>query len=230
MDTEYKCLSTNLSQTKVTLAEIDNSLGLRSVPTAAYGERSDRPTAKPSGVAEEFEREETRSLSRATQAKTERSSRSQAPPAARRQDPTKSLGHVLQKRRHALGMTQREVASRLGVKPAHVAYLETDRRRPSLGLLAKIASLLELDKERLFNLAHPEARGLLGLRREPKSAGDQGQVWENFRQNRPLLARHQIKPGELKLLRQVNLLGKVSAPRNFLFILNAIRQAVEEEE
>jgi transcriptional regulator with XRE-family HTH domain len=229
MDTEYKCLSTNLSQTKVTLAEIDSSFGLRSVPTAAYGERSDRPTAKQSGVAEEFEREEIRSLS-GTQAKTKRSSRSQAPPMARRQDPTKSLGHVLQKRRHALGMTQREVASRLGVKPAHVAYLETDRRRPSLGLLAKIASLLELDKERLFNLAHPEARGLLGLRREPKSAGNQGQVWENFRQNRPLLARHQIKPGELKLLKQVNLLGKVSAPRNFLFILNAIRQAVEEEE
>jgi len=174
--------------------------------------------------------ERSRTFSSATLAKAKRSSRSQAASTARRQRPRKSLGHVLQEQRYALGMTQREVASRLGVKPAHVAYLETDRRRPSLGLLAKIATLLELDKERLFTLAHPEARGLLGLRREPKSAGDQGQVWENFRQNRPLLARHQIKPGELKLLKQVNLLGKVSAPRNFLFILNAIRQAVEEEE
>jgi hypothetical protein len=28
----------------------------------------------------------------------------------------------------------------------------------------------------------------------------------------------------------VNLLGKITAPRQFVFILNAIRQAVEEEE
>jgi len=34
---------------------------------------------------------------------------------------------------------------------------------------------------------------------------------------------------ELKVLKNVNLLGRVSAPKQFLFILNAIRQAVEEE-
>jgi hypothetical protein len=44
------------------------------------------------------------------------------------------------------------------------------------------------------------------------------------------LARHQVKPRELKVLSQVNLLGTITAPRQFVFILNAIRQAVEEEE
>ena len=39
-----------------------------------------------------------------------------------------------------------------------------------------------------------------------------------------------VKPRELKVLSQVNLLGKITAPRHFLFILNAIRQAVEAEE
>ena len=38
-----------------------------------------------------------------------------------------------------------------------------------------------------------------------------------------------MSPRELKVLSQVNLLGKIAAPRHFLFILNSIRQAVEEE-
>jgi hypothetical protein len=33
-----------------------------------------------------------------------------------------------------------------------------------------------------------------------------------------------------KVLSQVNLVGKITGPRQFVFILNAIRQALEEEE
>ena len=46
---------------------------------------------------------------------------------------------------------------------------------------------------------------------------------------RNVLARYDIKERELKVLSQVNLLGKVIAARQFLFILNAIRNAIEEE-
>jgi len=85
-------------------------------------------------------------------------------------------------------------------------------------------------KSRCF-LAHPEAGSLLNDRREPtQAARDPEQVWRDFTGNKAMLARHQIKPNELKVLSQVNLLGKVAAPRQFLFILNAIRQAVDEEE
>jgi hypothetical protein len=56
------------------------------------------------------------------------------------------------------------------------------------------------------------------------------QVWRDFTGHKAMLARHQVKPNELRVLSQVNLLGKVAAPRHFFFILNAIRQAVEEEE
>jgi hypothetical protein len=34
---------------------------------------------------------------------------------------------------------------------------------------------------------------------------------------------------ELKVLQKVSMLGRISSPNQFLFILNAIRQAVEEE-
>jgi transcriptional regulator with XRE-family HTH domain len=143
----------------------------------------------------------------------------------------KSLGQVLKSQREILGLTQRELALKLDVKASHVAYLEKDRRRPSLGLVSRIANVLGLEKEALFLLAHPEASSLLSERREA-AAPDRNpdQVWRDFTGNKAMLARHQVKPSELKVLSQVNLLGKVAAPRHFFFILNAIRQAVEEEE
>jgi transcriptional regulator with XRE-family HTH domain len=142
----------------------------------------------------------------------------------------KTLGMVLKDRRALLRLTQRELALRLGVKSSHVAYLETDRRRPSLGLLSRIAEVLGLPKESLFALAHPEASSFLGTTCEPAPPQEQDQAWQEFAGNEALLARHQVKPRELEVLSQVNLLGKVTAPRQFVFILNAIRKAVEEEE
>jgi transcriptional regulator with XRE-family HTH domain len=49
------------------------------------------------------------------------------------------LGQVLKNHRVALAMTQRELATKLNVKPSQVAYLETGRRRPSSALLGRIA-------------------------------------------------------------------------------------------
>ena len=149
--------------------------------------------------------------------------------AKRRRCSRGALGEVLQKRRHALGMTQRELADRLGVKGAHVAYLEGGQRRPSLGLLGRIAEVLGLDREQLFMLVHPEVHSMLRAKSRPKAPAKKDAAWTEFRANRGLLAQHQIKARELKVLSQVNLLGKISSPRHFMFILNAIRQAVDEE-
>lgn len=141
----------------------------------------------------------------------------------------KTLGEVLKSQRETLALTQRELATRIGVKPSHVAYLETNRRRPSLGLVARIAEVLHLDKETLFLLAHPEARELLSARRAPSAYRDRVNVWRDFAQDKALLKRHQVNQQELRVLSHVNMLGKIAAPRHYLFILNAIRQAVEEE-
>ena len=142
----------------------------------------------------------------------------------------KTLGEVLKSGRADLRLTQRELALKLGVKPSHIAYIETNRRRPSLGLLSRMADVLGLPKESLFILAHPEASSLMGTPRNAAPRQERDQAWQEFAGNEALLARHQVKPRELKVLSQVNLLGKITAPRQFVFILNAIRQAVEEEE
>lgn len=140
----------------------------------------------------------------------------------------KTLGGVLKERRDLMGLTQRQLAARLGVKASHVAYLENGRRRPSLSLLRRLADVLGLDKESTFLLAHPEARDLISHHRADHARRTEN-VWRKFLNDRSVIARYHIKPGEMRVLKQVNMLGRVSSPRQFLFILNSIRQAVDQD-
>ncbi len=137
----------------------------------------------------------------------------------------RTLGEVIKDRREFLRLTQRELASKLGVKASHVAYLENGRRGPSLALLKRISDVLGVKKEDLFLLAHPEAKDLIAGNGRPEKGAD---AWRQFSADRALQARYQVTPAELRVLKQVNGLGRVSSPRHFLFILNSIRQAVED--
>lgn len=115
------------------------------------------------------------------------------------------------------------------MKSSHIGYLEGGRRRPSLALLGRIANVLGLEPKPLFLLAHPEAKELLNAHcPECNCAVTHGQAWRNFIGNKALLRRHSITRGELNVLKQVNMLGEITLQRHFLFILNSIRQAVEE--
>ena len=140
----------------------------------------------------------------------------------------KTLGSVIKNQRKALGLTQRRLAERLGVKAAHVAYLELNQRRPSISLLGRIADVLGLERQPLFVLAHPEAGSLLAA---PKKLAPfrKDKVWRDFKADNALLKQHRVSPRELQVLFQVSLLGKVSTSRQFLFILNSIRHAIENE-
>ena len=140
----------------------------------------------------------------------------------------KTLGEVLKERRELMALTQRQLAAKLGVKASHVAYLENGRRRPSLSLLRRLAEVLGLDKESTFLLAHPEARDLVSHNKVDHARRTEN-VWRNFLNDRSVIARYHIKPGEMRILKQVNMLGRVSSPRQFLFILNSIRQAVDQD-
>jgi transcriptional regulator with XRE-family HTH domain len=138
-----------------------------------------------------------------------------------------TVGQTLKQARKALGLTQQQLAARMGVKPAYVAGLESDKWRPSLGLLSRLAPALDLEPKKLFLLAYPEARSLISAkpRRRPRD-----HAWRAFVKNKRLLARHNVRPHELTVLAQTNSLGQVVAPSDFLFILNSIRQAADPEE
>lgn len=56
----------------------------------------------------------------------------------------KVVGRELRETRHALGLTQAQVAQRLGVSASYIAAVEAGRRNLTLGQLANIANAMRL--------------------------------------------------------------------------------------
>jgi transcriptional regulator with XRE-family HTH domain len=137
------------------------------------------------------------------------------------------LGQLLKGRRQALALSQRALAEKLGVKAAHVAYLEAGRRNPSLPLLKRLANTLGLDSQQLFLLAHPEAKALVSPSVRPASRKRPEQGWRKLISDRALLRRYQVTRRELRALKQLSLFGYVLSPREFLAILTLIRRPDE---
>jgi transcriptional regulator with XRE-family HTH domain len=137
------------------------------------------------------------------------------------------FGGYLRERRQALGFTQRSLARRVGVEGSHIAFLESGRRRPSLGLVKRLADALGLDSGEMLVLAHPEAKDMMKptVRDLTKKAGA---LWQRFVSDRALLARYRVTAHELQLLEHVSLLGTVSSTKNLLAILMLIRDLPEE--
>jgi transcriptional regulator with XRE-family HTH domain len=121
-------------------------------------------------------------------------------------------------------MTQRDLAELVGVKASHIAYIEGEQRNPSLTLLRRLADTLGLNRRELLFLIHPDAKELTD--EQPRQSGNgKPDGWRQFSTNLALLRRYNVSPDELKVLKQVDSLGPVSNPRNFLFVLNSIRMA-----
>ncbi len=139
-----------------------------------------------------------------------------------------SFGKVLKQARLDLGLSQQALARKLGVRASHIGYLEQGRRRPSLTLLNNLADTLGIDKEKLFLLSHPEAKNLIGGTKARRSKPRQSSAWKELLADKPALIRNNVTAKELKVLSHIALLGTVLNPRDYLFILNSIRQAVKE--
>lgn len=142
----------------------------------------------------------------------------------------RTLGVVVKEARVAMEMTQRELARAVRVKPSHIAYIESGKRRPSLTLLRRISTTLGLNPRELLFLAHPDARFLAGFLEHPASIKRADDSWRRFSSNRALLIRHKVTDAELRVLKRVSLLEHVSDPRHFVFVLNAIRQAAVRDD
>jgi transcriptional regulator with XRE-family HTH domain len=131
------------------------------------------------------------------------------------------LGELIKTRREAIGISQRELGRRAGVTASHIAYIESNRRRPSYTLLFRLGQGLKLSRPDLFLLAYPEATPLiLPISQKPDSKA----AWRRFL---AMARRHSVTPRELLVLRKISRLGKISSPKSYLSILNSIRQSLE---
>ena len=132
------------------------------------------------------------------------------------------LGELVRTHRQALGLTQRLLAQKLGIEASHVAFIETGRRKPSLKLIARLADILGIDRQKLLILAHPEAKKFVP-EVKPETPRNAPPSWQRFVKNRQLLARYNITDRELRALENVSSLGTVHSAKEFLAILTLIR-------
>jgi transcriptional regulator with XRE-family HTH domain len=132
------------------------------------------------------------------------------------------LGELVKDRREDLGLSQRSLAQKLGVEASHIAFIESGRRKPSLKLVARLADILDIERQSLLILAHPEAKELIA-ETTPEIRPQPARSWKRFIQNRELLARYNVTDPELRALEQFSFLGTVRSAKEFLTILTLIR-------
>jgi transcriptional regulator with XRE-family HTH domain len=138
----------------------------------------------------------------------------------------KSLGHTLRKWRQEAGLSQRAVAALIGVNASHIANIEGNKRKPSIFVLSRIASLINVDARAMYLLVWPEASELVGKTEHPTRID----AWRLFSGNRSVLRRWSVSNSEMRFLRQLNQLGVVTKPTSYFFVLNSVRQAIAPRE
>ena len=69
---------------------------------------------------------------------------------------------------------------------------------------------------------HPEVHKILN----PLAPTQVGSAWEQFRNDDHIRRLYSISDGEMEMLSRVASLGEVRSPREFIYILNSVRQAL----
>jgi transcriptional regulator with XRE-family HTH domain len=131
------------------------------------------------------------------------------------------LAAFLKARRHALGLTQQSLAQKLGVRASHIALLENGRRRPSLGLVVRLATALDADGRELLQLAYPEVRALVAP--IPQRRMKVSRSWQRLFKNTALLARYRVTRQELEVFEHLGVLGGQLTTKRLLAILLLVR-------
>jgi len=139
-----------------------------------------------------------------------------------------SLGRLLKRKRKELALTQRSLANQLGVKASHVAYLESGKRKPSLTLMARLEDALGVSRQQIFLLAHPEAAGLVNPRDRMPPRKRPADAWRQLITDRAFLKRHRVTRRELRVFRELSLLGYVLSRHQLLAILTMIREPQDD--
>lgn len=70
----------------------------------------------------------------------------------------KEIGLRIKDRRVAMGLTQEAMAERAGITPTYASHIERGEKRPSLGVLVRIATALDITVDRLLTGSQPADR------------------------------------------------------------------------
>jgi len=126
-----------------------------------------------------------------------------------------TFGQVIRERR-------RQLARRIKTSTPYIGHLEGGKRHPSERVVSRLAEVLGLERRELFLLANPGAAELL----DPRTSNKPPSAWDEFRRDERLRRQHNITAEEMEVLSRVALMGEISSPRDFIYILNAVRHAL----
>lgn len=132
------------------------------------------------------------------------------------------FGQLVRDRRRQMAMTQEELAQRIDTSTPYIGHIESGKRTPSDEILTRLADVLGFDRRELFFMANPNARALF----TPKQQAQTRSAWDEFSRDENLHRLHQITEREMHTLSQVALMGEVRSSRDFIYILNTIRQSM----
>lgn len=134
----------------------------------------------------------------------------------------RTFGGVIRERRRRLDLTQDDVARRIKTSTPYIGHLESGKRHPSERVIARLSEVLGLQSRELYFLANPHARDLLST----ANSGGRHSTWEEFHRDERTRRAHNISAEEMEVLGRIAALGEARSPRDFIYILNAIRQAL----
>jgi transcriptional regulator with XRE-family HTH domain len=134
----------------------------------------------------------------------------------------RNFGRTIYEQRRRLGLTQREIAHRIGTSTPYVGHLEGNKRHPSNKVLSRLAEVLGLDRHDLYLIANPLAERLLSPRKDPKKES----AWKVFLKDLSLQRIHHITADEMNFLSKVAAIGEITSPRDLIFVLIAVRHAL----
>jgi transcriptional regulator with XRE-family HTH domain len=134
----------------------------------------------------------------------------------------RTFGSVIRERRRQLDLTQEDVATRIKTSTPYIGHLESGKRHPSEKVIARLSEVLGLQSRELFFLANPRTRDLLST----ANSGGRRSAWEEFRHDERIRRAHNISTEEMDVLGRIAAMGEARAPRDFIYILNAIRLAL----
>ena len=137
----------------------------------------------------------------------------------------RKFGDTIRERRRERNLTQREVARRIGTSSPYVGHLESGTRHPSEDIVTRLADVLGFERRELFFMANPKAKELLHTPQREASTS----AWDEFRNNQRTVRNLAVTPEEMDMLGRVALLGQVRSSRDFIYILNTVRQAMTLE-
>jgi transcriptional regulator with XRE-family HTH domain len=132
------------------------------------------------------------------------------------------FGQMIRDRRRQLQFTQEELAQRIQTSTPYIGHIESGKRHPSDEILTRIADVLGFDRRQLFFMANPITRAMLG----PEPGPSDRSAWDEFRKDQKLHQIHQVNTRELEMLSQVAMMGEIRSSRDFIYILNTIRQSL----